>query len=254
MSSSTTAKATVVSARQTGNRGEQAGSMSFEVAVQLRVEPDVGAPFVATATQYVSVMDLAGVQPGASGVVHHDPSDMTQVAIANVGGSTSAASRGSRQDVERARQLTMETEALRNELGARDVGASARVLESRKIELSQSLGALSYSVPGSSAATHLQTSRPRQTMPGPPCLGNRCDAAEAGTCLPHGIQMTGSSKRKPPALRMAPPSATGSSAATVRGGRPQRAPNRLPEPTWPALMSRFSAGRRRLRSADGGVA
>jgi hypothetical protein len=86
MTSGTTANATVVSARQTGNSVEQAGLMSFEVAIQLQVTPDTGTPFVATATLYVSVMDLAAVQPGAAAVVRYDPSDTSQVAIVGLGG------------------------------------------------------------------------------------------------------------------------------------------------------------------------
>jgi len=89
MSSGTTANATVVSTRQTGNSVEQAGFMSFEVAIQLQVTPDSGIPFMSMATQYVSVMDLSAVQPGVAAVVRYDPSDTSQVAIANLGGSPS---------------------------------------------------------------------------------------------------------------------------------------------------------------------
>lgn len=89
MSSGTTANATVVSIQQTGNSVEQAGFMSFEVALQLQVTPEAGSPFVATAIQYVGVMDLAAVQPGAAAVVRYDPSDTNQVAIVSLGGSSS---------------------------------------------------------------------------------------------------------------------------------------------------------------------
>lgn len=132
MASGTTAKATVLSAQQTGNSVEQAGFISFEVAIQLQVEPDGGTPFVATATQYVGVMEIAAVQPGATAMVRYDPSDTSQVAIASLGGSPSTATSAPQQDVARAHQLMMETEDLRKELGVRGVATSAQVLDARR--------------------------------------------------------------------------------------------------------------------------
>lgn len=124
------AQATVISAQQTGSSVEQAGFQSFEVMMQVQVEPRTGPAFVATATTFVSVLDLGKAQPGATALVRYSPADTSQAAIVNLLGPLSGLVGADGQDLQQAHQLVIDNEILHEELAKRGVPAPAQVLES----------------------------------------------------------------------------------------------------------------------------
>jgi len=124
------AKATVISAKQAGGSVEVGGAKSFQVLMQLHVEPKGVPAFVASATQYMNVLDLGKAQPGAAAVVRYRADDMSQVAIVSLLGPLSTLVDARGQDPEEAYQLVLDSEIAQDELSVHGVVAQAKVVQS----------------------------------------------------------------------------------------------------------------------------
>lgn len=126
------ATATVISARQTGSSIESGGFQSFEVTMQLQVEPRADPAFVAVATTFINVLDLGKAQPGAAAVVRYDADEKSQAVITNLLGPLSTMVRAEGLDPEQAHQLVLDSELLQDELTTRGVEAAAIVRDSQR--------------------------------------------------------------------------------------------------------------------------
>jgi hypothetical protein len=123
--------AVVLSARQTGGSVVTGGVETFEVAMQLQVEPQVGPAFRATATTFLSAPELTKTQAGAAAVVRFIPGDQSQVAITNLLGPLPDIVEAQGQDLQQACDLLLDSELVREEVRAQGVTAPARVQDSR---------------------------------------------------------------------------------------------------------------------------
>ena len=126
----TPAGAKVISAQQTGTMMQQGGYESHQIAIQLQVEPKSELAFVATATMFVSVLDLSKAQPGASAVVRYSSTDKSQVVITNLLGTLSTLVDANENDEQQAYEMIIESEILQEDLRRRGIPASAQVRES----------------------------------------------------------------------------------------------------------------------------
>ncbi len=128
-----TAPATMISMQQTGAEISSGGFQSFEVVIQLQVQPSDGAPFIATASQFLPLLELQQMQTGCTLVVRYSPANTSQVAIVHNLGNIATAVQADGMDVAAAQKLVLDSQLLEDDLSDRGIAAPAEVIAADKM-------------------------------------------------------------------------------------------------------------------------